>query len=132
MTPSSTSVGPQVKVSQGILWPTRGHTFIQFGFAVFFCSLHTTSFCASALRAIVRYCVWLLVLVKLVLPPTLALPTGIAIGSGPPLPPHPRGSHPAETIECEAERQHNPEPLDCRPRCPRAAPAPLTEPGQAL
>jgi beta-lactamase regulating signal transducer with metallopeptidase domain/sugar lactone lactonase YvrE len=29
-------------------------------------------------RAVVRYCMWLLVLVKLTLPPTLSLPTGIA------------------------------------------------------
>jgi len=28
-------------------------------------------------RAVVRYCIWLLVLVKLILPPTLSLPTGI-------------------------------------------------------
>ena len=33
-------------------------------------------------RAIFRYCVWLLVLVKLVLPPTLSLPTGIGYWVG--------------------------------------------------
>ncbi len=33
-------------------------------------------------RAVVRYCVWLLVLVKLILPPTLALPTGIGYWLG--------------------------------------------------
>ena len=30
------------------------------------------------IRAVIRYCIWLLVLVKLILPPTLSLPTGIA------------------------------------------------------
>jgi beta-lactamase regulating signal transducer with metallopeptidase domain/Tol biopolymer transport system component len=33
-------------------------------------------------RAVVRYCLWLLVLAKLVLPPTLALPTGIGYWLG--------------------------------------------------
>ena len=33
-------------------------------------------------RAVLRYCVWLLVLVKLILPPTLALPTGIGYWLG--------------------------------------------------
>ncbi len=28
-------------------------------------------------RAVFRYCVWMLVFVKLILPPTLSLPTGI-------------------------------------------------------
>lgn len=31
-------------------------------------------------RSIFRYCLWLLVLVKLVLPPTFSLPTGIGYG----------------------------------------------------
>ena len=34
------------------------------------------------IRAVVRYCLWLLVLVKLVLPPALALPTGIGYWLG--------------------------------------------------
>ena len=37
-------------------------------------------------RAVFRYCVWLLVLVKLVLPPTLSLPTGIGYWVGDRLP----------------------------------------------
>jgi beta-lactamase regulating signal transducer with metallopeptidase domain/Tol biopolymer transport system component len=37
-------------------------------------------------RAVFRYCVWLLVLVKLVLPPTLSLPTGIGYWVGNPVP----------------------------------------------
>ncbi len=37
-------------------------------------------------RAVFRYCVWLLVLVKLVLPPTLSLPTGIGYWFGDHLP----------------------------------------------
>jgi beta-lactamase regulating signal transducer with metallopeptidase domain len=37
-------------------------------------------------RAVVRYCVWLLVLLKLVLPPTLSLPTGIGYWVGDHLP----------------------------------------------
>ena len=37
-------------------------------------------------RAVFRYCVWLLVLVKLILPPTLSLPTGIGYWTGNHLP----------------------------------------------
>jgi len=37
-------------------------------------------------RAVFRYCVWLLVLVKLILPPTLSLPTGIGYWFGDHLP----------------------------------------------
>jgi len=37
-------------------------------------------------RAVFRYCVWLLVLVKLVLPPTLSLPTGVGYWAGDHLP----------------------------------------------
>src|SRR4030043_132409 len=37
-------------------------------------------------RAVFRYCIWLLVLVKLVLPPTLSLPTGIGYWLGDHLP----------------------------------------------
>ena len=37
-------------------------------------------------RAVFRYCVWLLVLVKLILPPTLSLPTGIGYWVGDRLP----------------------------------------------
>jgi len=37
-------------------------------------------------RAVFRYCVWLLVLVKLVLPPTLSLPTGVGYWTGDHLP----------------------------------------------
>lgn len=37
-------------------------------------------------RAVFRYCVWLLVLVKLVLPPMLSLPTGIGYWVGDHLP----------------------------------------------
>ncbi|MFC1765706.1 M56 family metallopeptidase [Planctomycetota bacterium] len=37
-------------------------------------------------RAIVRYCLWLLVLVKLLLPPTLSVPTGIGYWVGDQLP----------------------------------------------
>ena len=38
------------------------------------------------IRAVFRYCVWLLVLVKLILPPTLSLPTGIGYWFGDHLP----------------------------------------------
>jgi len=34
------------------------------------------------IRAIFRYCIWMLVFVKLILPPTLSLPTGIGYWSG--------------------------------------------------
>jgi hypothetical protein len=87
-------------------------------------------------RAIVRYCLWLLVLVKLVLPPTLALLTGIGYWLGPPLP-APSASatpgHPVETVGFEAERQHNPEPLRRSPEMSQSQPsAPLTEPDRPV
>ncbi len=43
-------------------------------------------FMRKRVRAVFRYCVWLLVLVKLILPPTLALPTGIGYWLGDRLP----------------------------------------------
>jgi ankyrin repeat protein/beta-lactamase regulating signal transducer with metallopeptidase domain len=39
-------------------------------------------------RAVFRYCIWMLVLVKLVLPPTLSLPTGIGYWTADHLPAH--------------------------------------------
>ena len=53
-------------------------------------------------RAVFRYCVWLLVLVKLILPPTLALPTGIGYWLGDRLPVASPGS----------ERLHRPSEFD--------------------
>ncbi|MGB2862177.1 MAG: M56 family metallopeptidase, partial [Sedimentisphaerales bacterium] len=44
-------------------------------------------------RAIFRYCVWLLVLVKLILPPMLSLPTGIGYWAGDHLPAAPGASN---------------------------------------
>jgi len=60
-------------------------------------------------RAVVRYCVWLLVLVKLVLPPTLALPTGIGywLGARPPAT-SPVPERPVEAVGFEMARQHRP------------------------
>jgi len=43
-------------------------------------------FVRKRVRAVFRYCVWMLVLVKLVLPPSLALPTGIGYWLGDRLP----------------------------------------------
>jgi beta-lactamase regulating signal transducer with metallopeptidase domain len=63
-------------------------------------------------RAVVRYSVWLLVLVKLVLPPTLALPTGIGywLGNRPSaVAPELQGS--PETVGFELARPPRPEPL---------------------
>jgi len=44
-------------------------------------------------RSVFRYCLWLLVLVKLVLPPTISLPTGIGYWAGDMLPPALEASH---------------------------------------
>jgi beta-lactamase regulating signal transducer with metallopeptidase domain/Tol biopolymer transport system component len=44
-------------------------------------------------RSVVRYCLWLLVLVKLVLPPTISLPTGIGYWADDMLPPAMQASH---------------------------------------
>ena len=44
-------------------------------------------------RSVVRYCLWLLVLVKLVLPPTISLPTGIGYWADDMLPPSLETSH---------------------------------------
>ena len=50
-------------------------------------------------RAVFRYAVWLLVVVKLILPPTLALPTGIGYWLGDRLPAPSSGSdRPAQAI----------------------------------
>jgi beta-lactamase regulating signal transducer with metallopeptidase domain/Tol biopolymer transport system component len=43
-------------------------------------------FLRKRVRAVFRYCIWLLVLVKLILPPTLSLPTGIGYWVGHRLP----------------------------------------------
>jgi len=58
-------------------------------------------------RAVFRYCVWLLVLVKLVLPPTLALPTGIGYWLGDRLPARsPVSEHPANVDGFDMAAQH--------------------------
>jgi beta-lactamase regulating signal transducer with metallopeptidase domain/Tol biopolymer transport system component len=81
-------------------------------------------------RAVVRYCVWLLVLVKLVLPPTLALPTGIGYWLRARVPAtSPVPGRPAETIGFETPRQHRPEPLPpSNERAPSLPPAQAAEP----
>jgi beta-lactamase regulating signal transducer with metallopeptidase domain len=63
-------------------------------------------------RAVFRYCVWLLVLVKLVLPPTLSLPTGIGYWVGNRLPTAPVVSAPVPTEHkpVAAQRDARPEP----------------------
>lgn len=58
-------------------------------------------------RAVFRYCVWLLVLVKLVLPPTLALPTGIGYWLGDRLPAaSPVSERLADAVGFEGAGQH--------------------------
>jgi beta-lactamase regulating signal transducer with metallopeptidase domain/WD40 repeat protein len=104
-----------------------------------FCSYATGAFLQSALlvivlfgidvllrkrvRAVVRYCVWLLVLVKLVLPPTLALPTGIGYWLGNrPSATAPGSQRPVETVGFEVARQHRPEPLQPSDETSRSQP----------
>jgi beta-lactamase regulating signal transducer with metallopeptidase domain/Tol biopolymer transport system component len=58
-------------------------------------------------RAVFRYCVWLLVLVKLVLPPTLSLPSGIGYWVGNRVPAaSPVSERVSKTIGYEPARQH--------------------------
>jgi beta-lactamase regulating signal transducer with metallopeptidase domain/Tol biopolymer transport system component len=60
-------------------------------------------------RAVVRYCVWLLVLVKLVLPPTFSLPTGIGYWAQSRVPAAALVSdHPAHAIEFEQVTRETP------------------------
>jgi len=60
-------------------------------------------------RAVFRHGVWLLVLVKLLLPPTLALPTGIGYWIGDRLPAaHPVSERSADTLGFESEWQRRP------------------------
>jgi len=75
-------------------------------------------------RAVVRYCVWLLVLVKLVLPPTLALPTGIGYWLGARVPATSGvAGRPAEIVGFEAPRRPPPEPLPTSNEIPQSGPA---------
>jgi len=61
-------------------------------------------------RAVVRYCVWLLVLVKLILPPTLCLPTGIGYWFGSGLPAHSFvAEHVPDAIAYDAPTAHFPQ-----------------------
>jgi beta-lactamase regulating signal transducer with metallopeptidase domain/Tol biopolymer transport system component len=60
-------------------------------------------------RAVIRYGVWLLVLVKLLLPPTLALPTGIGYWLGDRLPAaSPVSERFATTVGFESDGRHQP------------------------
>ena len=52
--------------------------FIQTAVLVIVIFIVDVLFLRKRVRAIFRYCIWLLVLIKLVLPPTLSLPTSIS------------------------------------------------------
>jgi beta-lactamase regulating signal transducer with metallopeptidase domain/Tol biopolymer transport system component len=88
-------------------------------------------------RAVVRYCIWLLVLVKLVLPPTLALPTGIGYWLGdrpsiaPPVSEQPLeavGFEPPEPSQVATHAQPSNETSPSRPPAPALEPDGLATP----
>lgn len=83
------------------------------------------------LRAVVRYCIWLLVLVKLILPPTLSLPTGIGYWAPSRVPVvAPVSERPAPAIEFEPvtrerETPPRPQPADVLTPLERVAVSPV-------
>ncbi len=81
-------------------------------------------------RAVFRYCVWLLVLVKLVLPPTLSLPTGIGYWVGNHLQVAPMASEPVSVPSdyepVKPQRYAGPEPSGGIPKVQPSAKVPET------
>ncbi len=79
------------------------------------------------LRAVVRYCIWLLVLVKLILPPTLSLPTGIGYWAPNRVPVSERQAHAIEfePVTRERETPPRPQPADVLTPVERVAVSPV-------
>ena len=87
-----------------------GSTFVQLALLVMLL-LALDMLLRKRVRAVFRYCVWLLVLLKLVLPPTLSLPTGIGYWVGDRLPVATAVSERLSLpLEQERPEQHPPAP----------------------